>query len=167
MNKNICVGARETSSTSNLNDQNKLDPLTGLDNVVESKNKTDNQRPEKNTQAEQIDIESNNTNDKTKETAIDIDQAKKIRFSNIHNALIGHLNINSIRNKLNELKIISKDFMPTVLAISETKVDASFPNVQFLLDNHFNPGDFRKDRTSHGGGLMICIRKGTPCKRLQ
>ena len=66
MNENICVGARETSSTSNLNDQNKLDPLTGLDNVVESKNKTDNQRPEKNTQAEQIDIESNNTNDKSK-----------------------------------------------------------------------------------------------------
>ena len=94
MNENICVGARETSSTSNLNDQNKLDSLTGLDNVVESKNKTDNQRPEKNTQAEQIDIESNNTNDKTKETAIDIDQAKKIRFSNIHNALIGHLNQN-------------------------------------------------------------------------
>ena len=81
--------------------------------------------------------------------------------------MIGHLNINSIRNKLNELKILSKDLMPTVLAISETKVDASFPNIQFLLDDYFNPGDFRKDRTNHGGGLMIYIRKGTPCKRLQ
>ena len=121
----------------------------------------------KNTQPEQIDIESNNTNDKTKETAIDIDQAKKIRFSNIHNALIGHLNINSIRNKLNELKIISKDFMPTVLAISETKVDASFPNIQFLLDTHCNTADFCKDRSNHGGGLIIDIHKGIPCKRHQ
>ena len=53
LSENIYVGARETSSNSNLNDQNKLDPLTGLDNVVESKNKTDNQRPEKDAQAEQ------------------------------------------------------------------------------------------------------------------
>ena len=57
--------------------------------------------------------------------------------------------------------------MPTVLAIGETKVDASFPNVQFLLDDHFNLGNFCKDRTNHGGGPMIYIRKGTPCKRLQ
>ena len=167
MRENIYFGAREPSSTSNLNDQSKVDPLTGSVKVIELENKSDNHRPQKNTQPEQIDIESDIAKEKTQQTAIDMDQAKKIRFSNIHNALIGHLNINSIRNKLNKLKILTKDFMPTVLAISETKVDASFPNVQFLLDNYFNPGDFRKDRTSHGGGLMIYIRKGTPCKRLQ
>ena len=33
--------------------------------------------------------------------------------------------------------------------------------------NRVNPGDFRKGSTSHGGGLMIYIRKGTPCKRMQ
>ena len=57
--------------------------------------------------------------------------------------------------------------MPTVLAISESKVDASFHNVQFLLDDYFNPGDICKDRASHGGGLMIYFRKDTPCKRIQ
>ena len=36
-----------SSSTSNLNGQSKLDPLTTQNNVVGSKNKTDNQRPEK------------------------------------------------------------------------------------------------------------------------
>ena len=57
--------------------------------------------------------------------------------------------------------------MPMVLAISETKIDASFPNVQFSLDDYFNPGNLRKDRTSHESGLMIYIQKGTSCKRLQ
>ena len=51
--------------------------------------------------------------------------------------------------------------MPTVIAISETKIDASFPNVQFLVDDYFNTGDFRKDRIIHVGGLTIYIRKGT------
>ena len=113
MRENIYVGAREPSSTSNLNDQSKVDPLTGPVKVIELENKSDNHRPQKNTQPEQIDIESDITEEKTQQTAIDMDQAKKIRFSNIHNALIGHLNINSIRNKLNELKILAKDFMPT------------------------------------------------------
>ena len=99
MRENIYVGAREASSTSNLNDQSKVDPLTGPVKVIELENKSDNNRPQKNTQPEQIDIESDITKEKTQQTAIDMDQAKKIRFSNIHNALIEHLNINSIRNK--------------------------------------------------------------------
>ena len=74
---------------------------------------SDNKQPHKNNQLDQNDIESDNTNDKTPKTVIDIAQAKKIRYSNVNNAMIGHLNINSIRNKLNELKIPSKDLMPT------------------------------------------------------
>ena len=162
MKQNIYyVGARESSTTPNI------DSIAGPLDVAEVNIEPDNQQTHKITQPIQNDIDNENTTDKTHQTAIDINQAKKIRFSNIHNAMIGHLNINSIRNKLHDLKILSKDLTPTVLAISETKVDASFPNVQFLLDDYFNPGDFRKDRTSHGGGLMIYIRKGTPCKRLQ
>ena len=162
MNVNIySVGARETSSTPNI------DPIAGLLNVAEVNIESDKQQSHKIIQPIQKNVESDNTTDKTQQAVIDINQAKKIRFSNINNAMIGHLNINSIRNKLNELKILSKDLMPTVLAISETKIDASFPNVQFLLNDYFNPGDFRKDRTNHGGGLIIYIRKGTPCKRLQ
>ena len=162
MKQNIYyVGARESSTTPNI------DSIAGPINVAEVNIEPDNQQTHKITQPIQNDTDYDNTTDKTHQTAIDINQAKKIRFSNIHNAMIGHLNINSIRNKLHDLKILSKDLMPTVLAISETKVDASFPNVHFLLDDYFNPGDFRKDRTSHGGGLMIYIRKGTPCKRLQ
>ena len=150
-----------------MNDQSKIFPLSDPIQVADVNIESENKQPHKDNQLDQNDIESDNTNDKIPKTVIDIAQAKQIRYSNINNAMIGHLNINSIRNKLNELKILSKDFMPTVLAISETKVDASFPNVQFLLDDYFNPGDFRKDRTNHGGGLMIYIRKGTPCKRLQ
>ena len=41
--------------------------------------------------------------------------------------------------------------MSTVLAMSETKVNSTFPNVQFLLDDYVNQGDYRKARTNHGG----------------
>ena len=57
--------------------------------------------------------------------------------------------------------------MPTVLEISDAKIDSSFSNVQFLLDDYLNPGVFRKNRTNYGGGLIIYIRKDTPWKRLQ
>ena len=80
---------------------------------------SDNKQPHKNNQLDQNDIESDNTNDKTPKTVIDIAEAKRIR----------HLNINGIKNKLKELKILSRDLMPTVLAISDTRVDASFPKV--------------------------------------
>ena len=69
--------------------------------------------------------------------SVTLKEAKKVRISNIKNAMICHLNINHIRNKLNELKILTADFMPTVLAISETKVDSSFPNAYFTNNGYF------------------------------
>ena len=43
------------------------------------------------------------------------------------------------------------------ISISETKLDASFPNSQFKIEGyHFPP--FRRDRNSYGGGLMVFIK---------
>ena len=115
-----------------MNDQSKIGDLTNRNHEANVNIEPDNQQPHKNNQPDQCDVESDNNNDKTQKTVIDIAEAKKICFLNINNALIGHLNINSIRNKSNKSKILSKDLMPTVFAISETQVDASFPNVQFI-----------------------------------
>ena len=51
-----------------------------------------------------------------------------------------------------------------VLLISETKLDASFPSSQFILDG-FTP-QYRLDRTQHGGGIMLFIREDIPSKLL-
>ena len=49
-----------------------------------------------------------------------------------------------------------------VLLISETKLDASFPSSQFILDGLTPP--YRLDRTQHGGGVMLFIREDIPYK---
>ena len=145
--ENIYIGARESSSTSNLNDQSKIFPLSDPIQVADVNIESENKQLHKDNQLDQNDIESDNTNDKIPKTVIDIAQAKQIRYLNINNAMIGHLNINSIRNKLNELKILSKDLMPTVLTISKTKVDDSFPNIQFLLDDFTRATSVRIEQT--------------------
>ena len=48
--------------------------------------------------------------------------------------------------------------------MAETKLDCSFPNAQFLLQNYEIRN--RKDRNSHGGGLIEYVRKGIICKEI-
>ena len=74
---------------------------------------------------------------------------------------LGHLNINSIRNKFDRLEfVIDKK----IDIISETKLDDSFPKAQFLIEKF--PTSYRHDTNSKGGGLLLCIREDIPSKRL-
>ena len=88
---------------------------------------------------------------------------RKIRVSNVDNLIIANLNINSIRNKFDQLKVLIKDNID-ILVVTETKLDDSFPVAQFKIDGFTTP--FRLDRTSNGGGLMIFVREDIPCKIL-
>ena len=83
-----------------------------------------------------------------------------LRISNPKKIIIGHLNINSLRNKIDELKYIIKGI--DIFAITESKLDASFPTSQFIIDGFREP--FRKDRSIHGGGIFVYIRADIPCK---
>ena len=47
-----------------------------------------------------------------------------------------------------------------VLFVSETKIDDSFPNGNFLIDGFSTP--YRLDRNSNGGGLMLFVREDIP-----
>ena len=47
-----------------------------------------------------------------------------------------------------------------VLMISETKIDESFPQGNFLIDGFSSP--YRLDRDSKGGGIMLYIREDIP-----
>ena len=46
--------------------------------------------------------------------------------------------------------------------MSETKLDDSFPSMQFLIEGFGPP--FRSDRNSHGGGILVYVREDIPCK---
>ena len=52
-----------------------------------------------------------------------------------------------------------------IFIISETKLDDSFPLVQFKIEGFSNP--YRYDRNDKGGGLLLHIREGIPSHLLQ
>ena len=86
-----------------------------------------------------------------------------LRLKNVDRIIIGHLNINSIPNKIGLLGDIIHDHMDMIL-VSETKINKSFPIDQFRLNGFYTP--YRLDRTVHGGGLLLYIRDGITSKPL-
>ncbi|CAG2205039.1 unnamed protein product [Mytilus edulis] len=73
-----------------------------------------------------------------------------------------YLNINSLRYKFCSIKELLCKNTVDMLIIAETKIDDSFPDALFKVDNfHF----WRKDRTSHGGGLVMYVRSDIACDR--
>ena len=48
--------------------------------------------------------------------------------------------------------------------ISETKLDDSFPDGQFLIEGCHAP--FRFDRNKYGEGIILYVREETPAKVL-
>ena len=68
-----------------------------------------------------------------------------------------------MRNKFDALtqEIIGK---VDTLMLSETKLDSSFPEGQFLIPGYSEP--YRIDRRSHGAGLILFVREDIPSKLL-
>ena len=86
-----------------------------------------------------------------------------LKLKNINRLVLGHLNINSLAGKFDQLKALIKrniDF----LVLAETKIDSSFPNAQFRIDGFSIP--FRLDRNRFGGGVLINVRGDISCKEL-
>ena len=84
---------------------------------------------------------------------------KNIRVSNINKFIFGHLNINSSKNKFDLLCEQIKGSID-IFMISETKLDDSFPQGQFLIEGFHSP--FRFDRNKIGGGILLYIREDIP-----
>ena len=49
--------------------------------------------------------------------------------------------------------------------VSETKIDDTFPESQFLIESFSKP--FRLDRTAKGGIISLYIREDIPCKYIE
>ena len=60
---------------------------------------------------------------------------KSVRLKNLNKIIVGHLNVNSIRNKFDFLAPQVQGIID-ILMISETKLDESFRPGQFLLGGY-------------------------------
>ena len=82
-----------------------------------------------------------------------------IRKRNQNKLVVAHLNINSLRLKFDSLaqKITGN---VDILMISDTKLDNSFPEGQFLIEGYSKPS--RIYRNCHGGVIMLYVRADIP-----
>ena len=103
--------------------------------------------------------EENESSDlsKTKDNCLNV--LTSLRKDNVDRLIFAHLNINSIRNKFDNLSQLIRGKID-VLLISETKINDSFPKGQFLIDGFSGP--YRLDRNYQGGGLMLFVREDIP-----
>ena len=85
-----------------------------------------------------------------------------LRVKHIDKILLGHININSLRNKSETLADLIKGKLDIML-ISETKIDYTFPTSQFDIECYTS---FRLDRTANGGGIILHTRYDIPAKKL-
>ena len=70
------------------------------------------------------------------------------------NKVINNLNINSIRNKFEQLKQTVLKYVD-ILVVNEAKLDENFLESLFLM-NGFSKS-YRLDRKKNGGGIIILI----------
>ena len=77
--------------------------------------------------------------------------------------VIAHLNINSLTNKV-ELLTEKAKANADILLISGTKIDESFPDIQFNINSFNKP--YRVDHNEKRGGIMLLFRKDFPVKVL-
>ena len=90
------------------------------------------------------------------------DSIRKLKLSNPHKVILGHLNINSLRNKFESIAYVMQGTFDIFL-LSETKIDESFPDKQFCLNNY---RIFRRNRNRYGGEVMFYVNENLPRKSL-
>ena len=80
------------------------------------------------------------------------------RVDNAKSIIVGHLNINSIRNEFIFAESVVKAF--DLFLILESKLDSTFPMNQFHI---FGLKVFRRDCNPFVGGLILYINENIPC----
>lgn len=74
---------------------------------------------------------------------------------------IAHININSLRNKINEVTSLLSEHKLHILAISDTHLDSSFEDTELYIKDC---NIFRNDRNRYGGGVAFYIQNHLPVK---
>ena len=76
------------------------------------------------------------------------------------NVVIGHLNVNSLRNKFETVEELVQNKVD-ICFLSEKNIDETFPNQQFMTNGYKL---FCRDRNRHGGGILCYINENIPSK---
>ena len=84
---------------------------------------------------------------------------RQLKLLNINRIQVGHLNISSLQNKFEVYKKIVKSRLDLKM-VSKTKLDDSFPEGQFEIDDY---STYKKDRNNKGGGIILFIRVDRSC----
>ena len=87
----------------------------------------------------------------------------KLRLNYPSNLSICFININSIRNKFDDIMAYLKRSVD-IIVIGETKLDSSFPTNQFNTEGYKTP--YRLDISQNKGGIMVYINENIPSRRL-
>ena len=90
-------------------------------------------------------------------------QLENLRRDNLNKITFAHLNVNSIKNKFDQLADLIKGKID-VLMLSESKIGDSFLDRQFFLDGYST--SYRLDRNRSGGGIMSFVRNDIPSKMI-
>ena len=86
-----------------------------------------------------------------------------LRCKNPLNLNFAYLNINSVRNKFeNLIGIINENV--DIFTITERKLDGSFPTAQFEIKGYYSL--FRFDITNKNGGRLVYIKSSIPSRKL-
>ena len=89
---------------------------------------------------------------------------ENLTLKNNHRLVIGNLNINSISNKFDNLKLKMQGKID-ILVLTETKRNSAFPLNQFAMQGYSKP--YRFDRNRNGGGVFIYVREDIPSRELK
>ena len=85
----------------------------------------------------------------------------KLKLKNVNRLVIAHLNINSLSDKLDRLKVPIENSID-ILIVTEIKIDSSFSSSQFMIEGFWMP--FRFDRNRSGAGVILYARDDIPNK---
>ena len=86
-------------------------------------------------------------------------------MENDSNPIVACLNIKSLGEKINHLCEICKESPMDIPCVDETKIDTSYPDAQFQINDYQFP-PFRRDRNKFGRGKIVFIRQGLITRRL-
>ena len=81
--------------------------------------------------------------------SIDLGKLKELKGKNLKNPFLCYLNINSICNKIVNLRYVLAQTGTELLAVSETKLGENFPDAQFNVEGYEFP-PHRKDKLKRG-----------------
>ena len=81
-------------------------------------------------------------------------QGQNLKLCTEKGLRICHLNIRSLVNKIDEIKVFCETHKPHALCLNETWLDTSIADGEIQLDGYSH---IRRDKTRHQGGVLVYI----------